>query len=58
MKVIAVMGTGGMRGSGAMRRRDGVITTTTPRMTAENPTNAKPGAAQRAVALDGPEEIV
>ena len=39
-------------------RSDGVITTATPWMTAENPTNAMPRAAERAVALDSLEEIV
>lgn len=36
----------------------GVITTAPPRMTAENPTNAIPSTYERAVSLDGLEEIV
>ena len=38
--------------------RDGVITAAAPWMTAENPTNSIPRAAEWAVALDGLEEIV
>ena len=57
MKVIAMTGVGGMRARRA-RRRDRVITTATPRMTAENPTNAKPRATQRAVKFDGLQEII
>ena len=40
------------------RRRDGVITTATPGMTAENPINSIPRAGEGAVDLDGLQEIV
>ena len=53
-----------MAGAGIFRcirisgRRDGVITTAPPWMTAENPANSIPRAAEGAVALDGFEKIV
>src|SRR5688572_9631815 len=45
----------GFRGRG---RRDGVITAATPGMTAENPTNSIPRAAEGAVELHGLKVIV
>ncbi len=45
----------GIRVSG---RRDGVITTAPPWMTAENPANANPRAAEGAVKFDGLQEII
>ena len=39
------------------RRRDGVITAATPRMTAENPADSKPRSAERPVEVNGLQEI-
>ena len=46
------------RGVRTAGRRDGVITGAAPWMTAENPTNSMPRAAERAVEFDGLEKIV
>jgi len=60
-KAASGVGLGGAAGGMTGRippRRDGVITTAPPWMTAENPANPEPGTTERAVELHRLEEIV
>jgi len=54
----AVAGAGVLAVVRVIGRRDGVITTATPWMTAENPANSIPRAAEGAVKLHCLQEIV
>jgi hypothetical protein len=55
---IAVAGAGMFAGFRITFRRDGVITTAPPWMTAENPANSIPRATKRSMKLDGLKEEV
>src|SRR6478609_9675490 len=54
----ALAGAGSFLGFRSRGRRDGVITAATPGMTAENPTNSIPRAAEGTVELDGLKIII
>ncbi len=58
MKMGTMTRVGGRAACRVRRRRNRVITASTPRMTAENSTNTEPRPSQRAVNFHGLEEIV